>query len=59
VWIKVCNSHSEPDWRIKKAEPKLRMVFGKGKVQPGLVLEQIQASVFIAQNVSSRTINRR
>jgi hypothetical protein len=23
VWIKVCNSHSGPDWSIKKAEPKL------------------------------------
>ena len=30
VWIKVCNSQSEPDWRIKKAEPKLRMVLEKG-----------------------------
>jgi hypothetical protein len=29
VWIKVCNSQSEPDWSIKKAEPKLRMVFEK------------------------------
>ena len=33
VWIKVCNLQFEPDWSIKKAEPKLRMVFGKGKVQ--------------------------
>jgi len=23
------NPHSEPDWSIKKAEPKLRMVSGK------------------------------
>jgi hypothetical protein len=25
--------NSEPDWSMIKAEPKLRMVFGKGKVQ--------------------------
>jgi hypothetical protein len=29
VWIKVCNSQSEPDWSIKKAEPKLRPVFAE------------------------------
>jgi hypothetical protein len=29
VWIKVCNSQSEPDWSIKKAEPKLRSVLWK------------------------------
>jgi hypothetical protein len=29
VWIKVCNSHSEPDRSIKKAESKLRIVLYK------------------------------
>jgi hypothetical protein len=29
LWIKVCNAQSEPDWSIKKAEPKLRSVLRK------------------------------
>jgi len=29
VWIKVCNAQSEPYWSMKKAEPKLRMLFEK------------------------------
>jgi hypothetical protein len=59
----VCNPHSESDWRIKKAEPKFRIVLGnllvKGSALVGLLYPPFNLATLAPEESANRILTSR